>query len=92
MRSFQVYRNIRSRALIFGLPVGSFAIQMSAVIASLLVVIFSFKFWLLVLLPALNAGLYVGLIRGMNLTSLWVRHRGIQLISNKKISIGSHEA
>lgn len=63
MKSYQVYRNIRKRALIFGLPVSLFALQMLAVIGSLLVVIFSFSLFLVVGAIALNLSLYVILLK-----------------------------
>ncbi len=42
MKKYEVYRNIRKRALIFGLPLTLFALQMVSVIGSLMVIIFSF--------------------------------------------------
>ena len=59
MKKYQVYRNIRKRALIFGLPVSLFALQVAGVIGSLLVVIFSFILLLLLGVAAVNLMLYV---------------------------------
>ena len=42
MKKYEVYRNIRKRALIFGLPLTLFALQMVSVIGSLMIIIFSF--------------------------------------------------
>lgn len=42
MKQYSIYRNIRKRALIFGLPLTLFALQMVSVIGSLMVIIFSF--------------------------------------------------
>ncbi len=42
MKQYSIYRNIRKRALIFGLPLTLFAFQMVSVIGSLMVIIFSF--------------------------------------------------
>ena len=58
MKHFEVYRHIRKRALIFGLPVALFALQIMAVITSLMAVIFSFGPFLLLGALVLNAGLY----------------------------------
>lgn len=63
MKGYQVYRNIRKRALIFGLPVSLFALQMMGVIGSLLVVIFSFSFALVLGAIVLNITLYVVLLK-----------------------------
>lgn len=63
MKCFAVYRNIRKRALIFGLPVALFALQMVGVIGALLIIIFSFSFLLLLAAAALNAALYVFLLK-----------------------------
>ena len=63
MKRFEVYKNIRKRAVIFGLPISLFAIMMIAVIASLLVVIFSFGFGIIIGVLAFNGMLYVGLTK-----------------------------
>ena len=43
MKRYEVYRNIRQQALIYGLPISLFALMMLCVIGSLLVIIFSFS-------------------------------------------------
>ncbi len=63
MKSYRIYRNIRKRALIFGLPVSLFALQMAAVIGSLLVVIFSFSFLLVLGAIGINLMCYVVLLK-----------------------------
>lgn len=63
MKGYVVYRNIRKRALIFGLPVSMFALQMLGVIGSLLVVIFSFSLLLVLGAALLNAALYIILLK-----------------------------
>lgn len=63
MKEYRIYRNIRRRALIFGLPVSFFAIQMTAVIASLLIIIFTFGITVIIGAVILNGGLYIGLLR-----------------------------
>jgi len=44
MKKFEVYKNIRKRAVIFGLPISLFALMMVSILVSLLVIIFSFSF------------------------------------------------
>ncbi len=63
MKTYQVYRNIRKRALIYGLPISLFALQMLGVIGSLLVVIFSFSLFLVVSAVAFNLSLYSVLLK-----------------------------
>ena len=43
MKKFIPYKNIRKRAMILGLPLSFFALQMISVIASLMLIIFSFS-------------------------------------------------
>lgn len=62
MKKFEVYKNIRKRAVIFGLPLTLFALMMVAIIASLLVIIFSFSFGIIFGVLAFNAGLYAALL------------------------------
>lgn len=66
MKKFEIYKDIRCRALIFGLSVPMFALQMIGVIGSLLVVIFSFSFSLVIGAMFLNGILYVVLIKLVN--------------------------
>jgi hypothetical protein len=63
MKTYPIYRSIRKKALIFGLPVSLFALQMVVVIGSLLVIIFSFGIVVILGALLLNLGLYVGLLR-----------------------------
>ena len=44
MKRYDVYRNMRKRAVIFGLPISLFALMMVSILASLLIIIFSFSF------------------------------------------------
>jgi len=67
MKRFEVYRNIRKKALIWGLPISLFALMMVAVIASLLVIIFSFSFAVVISVFILNASLYISLTRIANI-------------------------
>jgi hypothetical protein len=63
MKTYPIYRSIRKKALIFGLPVSLFALQMVVVIGSLLVIIFSFGIGVILGTLLLNLGLYFGLLR-----------------------------
>jgi hypothetical protein len=91
MKQYSVYRNIRVRALIFGLPVAFFALQMMAVVGSLMAVIFSFSLILLIVVGIGNAVLYGVLLKlaqepGMLQIGVWFPH----IISNKKITPYEH--
>ncbi len=61
MKRFEVYKNIRKRAVIMGLPISLFALMMVSVIGSLLFIIFSFSFNVIVTVFVFNAMLYVAL-------------------------------
>lgn len=61
MKKFEVYKNIRKRAVIMGLPISLFALMMTAVIGSLLFIIFSFSFTVIISVFIFNATLYVAL-------------------------------
>lgn len=91
MHSYRPYRNIRRRALIFGLPVGSFALLMASVILSLLLIIFSFHLGLLLALPIWNLALYLGLLRFQDISFSWPGTRGIRIITGKRQSLCSYE-
>jgi len=92
MKRFEVYRNIRKKALIWGLPISLFALMMVAVIASLLVIIFSFSFAVVISVFILNAGLYIGLTQIANIS----RHFEFSSvfpknITNKKSSLFNYD-
>ncbi|WP_148868990.1 hypothetical protein [Tenacibaculum adriaticum] len=61
MKRYEVYKNIRKRAMIMGLPISLFALQMTSVIGSLLFIIFSFSFTVIISVFLFNATLFVGL-------------------------------
>tara|TARA_B100000949_G_scaffold165196_1_gene145696 strand:- start:295 stop:585 length:291 start_codon:yes stop_codon:yes gene_type:complete len=87
MKQYEVYRNIRVRALIFGLSVPFFALQMMAVVGSLMAVIFSFNLILLFVAAMSNVVLYGMLLRLVQRPRLlqW----GIRfphIVSNKKMT------
>jgi len=92
MKSYRVYRNIRRRALIFGLPVSLFALQMLGVIGSLLVVIFSFSFALVLGAAVFNGVLYVLLLKVTNQPHLLHFSKVLpKAISNKKTTALNYE-
>jgi len=49
--------------MIFGLPVSFFALMMMSILGSLLVIIFSFSFAVVLVVCLLNIGLYLCLLR-----------------------------
>lgn len=59
MKKYEVYKNIRKRAVIMGLPISLFALMMTSVIGSLLFIIFSFSFLVIISVFLFNGGLYV---------------------------------
>ncbi|MDT0651778.1 hypothetical protein, partial [Autumnicola edwardsiae] len=63
MKRFEVYKNIRKRAVIFGLPLSLFALMIISILASLLVIIFSFSFGIIISVFVLNSALYIALTR-----------------------------
>lgn len=87
MKRFKVYKNIRKRAVIIGLPISLFALMMTCVIGSLLFIIFSFSFSVIIGVFIINAALYIALT---NLTKnpalLHLKKVFPQSISNKKES------
>jgi len=88
MKQYEVYRHIRRRALIFGLPVAFFALQMLVVIGSLMAVIFSFNLILLIGAVVANGILY-GLLLKLTQQSGLLQMRTVfpNMISNKKITL-----
>ncbi|MDL5512541.1 hypothetical protein QSE00_11990 [Arenibacter sp. M-2] len=87
MKKFEIYRNIRKRAMIFGLPISFFALQMLSIIASLMVIIFSFSLAMIMGVLIFNTILYVALTRITNSTlSLTLTRVFPKIISNKKSS------
>ncbi|MFK5983568.1 MAG: hypothetical protein QM499_11685 [Flavobacteriaceae bacterium] len=87
MKRFEVYKNIRKRAVIMGLPISLFAFMMTAVIGSLLFIIFSFSFTIIISVFVFNATLYVALTHiTKNPALLHFKKVFPQTISNKKQS------
>ena len=87
MKKYEVYRNMRKGAVIFGLPISLFALMMVSILASLLIIIFSFGFGIIIGLLLFNAVLYVGLIRMANNPQLFQMENPFpKIISNKRNS------
>mgnify|MGYP003663336133 FL=1 len=87
MKRYEVYKNIRKKAVIFGLPISLFALMMVSVLASLLIIIFSFSFAMIIGILIFNAALYVALTRITNNPQLFQMAKAFpQIISNKKHS------
>jgi len=92
MKQFEVYRNIRKRAMIWGLPITMFALMMISIVGSLMVVIFSFSLTMIIAVFICNTGLYIILTRISNnprpfqFSSVFPN-----IISNKKSSLLNYE-
>tara|TARA_R110000868_G_scaffold282651_1_gene542969 strand:+ start:231 stop:509 length:279 start_codon:yes stop_codon:yes gene_type:complete len=85
MKKYEVYKNIRKRAVIFGLPISLFALMMVSILASLLIIIFSFSFGLIMGILIFNAALYVALTRITNNPQLFqITKTFPRIISNKR--------
>ena len=87
MKKFEVYRNIRKGAMIFGLPISFIALQMLSIVGSLMVIIFSFSLAMIMAVLIFNTILYIALTRITNSTlSLTLTRVFPKIISNKKSS------
>ena len=85
MKRFEVYKNIRKRAVIMGLPISLFALMMTVVIGSLLFIIFSFSFTVIISVFLLNGALYIVLTHITKSPALMhIKKVFPQTISNKK--------
>ncbi|WP_422858625.1 hypothetical protein ACOKFD_14850 [Flagellimonas sp. S174] len=92
MKRFEVYRNMRKRAVIFGLPISLFALMIVSILASLLIIIFSFSFGIIIGLMVCNGGLYVILLRIANYPQLFQMGNPFpKIISNKRNSGFTYE-
>ena len=88
MKKYEPYKNIRKRAMILGLPLSFFALQMISVIASLLLIIFSFSLGMITTILLWNIALYVLLSKLVQNPGLFhFQHVFPQHISNKKLSL-----
>jgi type IV secretory pathway VirB3-like protein len=87
MKRYEVYKNIRKQAVIFGLPISLFALMMVSILASLMIIIFSFSFVMIIGILIFNAALYVVLTHITNNSQLFQMGKAFpQIISNKKHS------
>jgi hypothetical protein len=59
MKRYEIYKDIRKRAVIMGLPISLFALMMTSAIGSLLFIIFSFSFLVVISVFLFNGILYV---------------------------------
>jgi len=85
MKRFEAYKNIRKRAVIMGLPISLFALMMTSVIGSLLFIIFSFSFTVIVSVFLWNGTLYTVLTHlTKNPALMHIKKVFPQTISNKK--------
>ena len=92
MKRYEIYKNIRKRAIIFGLPISLFALMMSSIIVSLLIIIFSFSFIVVIGILICNATLYIALTKfAHNPQLLQVARVFPKIISNKKSSVYHYE-
>jgi len=87
MKRYEVYKNIRKQAVIFGLPISLFAILMVFIVASLLAIIFSFSFAMIIGVLLFNATAYIAMTHITNNPQLIQMERAFpKIISNKKNS------
>jgi len=92
MKRFEVYKNIRKLAVIMGLPISLFALMMTSVISSLLLIIFSFSFTVIVSVFLWNGAVYTVLTRlTKNPALMHIKKVFPQTVSNKKQTGLSYE-
>ena len=92
MKQFKPYRDIRKKAIIFGLPLNLFALQMLSVIGSLMVIIFSFGMLTILTAIAWNCLLFIGLNRFSKQPHLGFLKKSFpKRISNKRQSTLDYE-
>ncbi|PKQ44230.1 hypothetical protein [Confluentibacter flavum] len=85
MKKYEVYKNIRKRAMIMGLPISLFALMVTAIIGSLLFIIFSFSVMVIIGVFLFNAILYIVLTHVTKNPSLWQLKKVFpKTISNKR--------
>ncbi|WP_170164492.1 hypothetical protein [Sinomicrobium pectinilyticum] len=92
MKKFTPYKNVRKQAMVLGLPLPYFALQMISVIGSLLVIIFSFSLGAIATVLIWNVLLYAILSRLAQDPGMFHRQNVFpQTISNKKTSYMFYE-
>ncbi|MEO0527493.1 MAG: hypothetical protein AAFZ89_09715 [Bacteroidota bacterium] len=88
MKRYEVYKNIRKGAMIWGLPISLFAMMMLVILGSLLIIIFSFSLWVNIGAFLLNGTFYIVLTKiarkaiTINIVKVFPK-----IISNKKENI-----
>ena len=92
MKKFEVYKDIRKKAMLMGLPLALFAILMIVIIASLLIIIFSFSYLVIIMVFVANTTLYIGLTHiTKNPSLLHFQKVFPTTVSNKEVSNLSYE-
>ncbi|QDO95267.1 hypothetical protein FNB79_15230 [Formosa sediminum] len=92
MKQFEVYKNIRKRAVIFGLPITLFALMIVSIVGSLLIIIFSLSFKMILIVLVFNAALYILLTRISANPNLFQFSKAFpKIISNKRHSNFDYE-
>ena len=92
MKRYEIYKNIRKQAVIFGLPLTLFALMIFSVVASLMVIIFSFSFKIVIAICILNIFLYYVLLRiTINPQIFETGKKFPKMISNKRNSSIDYE-
>ncbi|PNW27423.1 hypothetical protein BKP44_13425 [Formosa algae] len=85
MRHYEVYKNIRKRAVIFGLPITLFALMIVSIVGSLLIIIFSLSFKMIIGVLIFNGSLYILLTRISTNPNLFQFSKPFpKIISNKR--------
>ena len=85
MRKYEVYKNIRKGAMIWGLPISLFAMMMLSILTSLLVIIFSFSLVVIIITMLWNCTMYIVLTKiARKAISLNFNMVFPKIISNKK--------
>jgi len=91
MRKYEVYKNIRKGAMIWGLPISLFAMMMLSILASLLVIIFSFSLVIIIIAMLWNTTLYIVLTKiARKVISLNFKTVFPKIISNKKDNLAHY--
>ncbi|WP_026838305.1 hypothetical protein [Gillisia sp. JM1] len=92
MKKFEIYKNIRKRAMIWGLPISLFALMMISVVGALLMIIFSFSLTVIIGVFIFNAALYIALTRISASPQLFHISKVFpETISNKKSNFFNYE-
>lgn len=92
MRKFEVYRNMRKQAEIMGLSISFFALMMTSIVGSLMVIIFSFGFIVILTVLLFNILLYIALVYlTKNPSQFYFKKVFPKTISNKKACLALSE-